>query len=348
MSKLEAKNIVKYFNHDGHKLQALAGINLSIADGEFVCLVGPSGCGKSTFLRIVAGLEIPDKGKILFDGKPIKNTDPDRIMVFQEGALFPWLKVSDNVEFGLKIAGIPKKVTSVISFHALGWLVGIVIGGLTNNEKSIFVISSIFFLIGFIISNKLPQAKIVKKIDASTKEVFLTNKFLFLSLLLRHIGAASVWTILPIMLVDILNAKFYEISFVYISNTLTAFLIMNVMAYKISLKNITKFKIGIGLTAFVFIGLSLINEWWMAIPFMALVGGTWAFIFIGGNFHLMENNPKSTATGIFSSTLSISSVIGPIFAGIFAFYFGYTTVIYFAIIVIIIAYIISLKINELN
>lgn len=241
-----------------------------------------------------------------------------------------------------------KKVTSVISFHALGWLVGIVIGGLTNNEKSIFVISSIFFLIGFIISNKLPQAKIVKKIDASTKEVFLTNKFLFLSLLLRHIGAASVWTILPIMLVDILNAKFYEISFVYISNTLTAFLIMNVMAYKISLKNITKFKIGIGLTAFVFIGLSLINEWWMAIPFMALVGGTWAFIFIGGNFHLMENNPKSTATGIFSSTLSISSVIGPIFAGIFAFYFGYTTVIYFAIIVIIIAYIISLKINELN
>lgn len=119
MSKLEAKNIVKYFNHDGHKLQALAGINLSIADGEFVCLVGPSGCGKSTFLRIVAGLEIPDKGKILFDGKPIKNTDPDRIMVFQEGALFPWLKVSDNVEFGLKIAGIPKNERSEISSRYL-------------------------------------------------------------------------------------------------------------------------------------------------------------------------------------------------------------------------------------
>jgi len=115
MSKLEAKNIVKYFNHDGHKLKALDGINLNVSDGEFVCLVGPSGCGKSTFLRIVAGLEIPDNGEILFDGKHIENTDPDRIMVFQEGALFPWLKVSDNVEFGLKMAGIPKNERTEIS-----------------------------------------------------------------------------------------------------------------------------------------------------------------------------------------------------------------------------------------
>ncbi len=115
MSKLQAINIVKSFNHDGHILKALGGINLNVEDGEFVCLVGPSGCGKSTFLKIVAGLEIPDEGEILFDGKPIKNTDPDRIMVFQEGALFPWLKVSDNVEFGLKIAGIPKNERAEIS-----------------------------------------------------------------------------------------------------------------------------------------------------------------------------------------------------------------------------------------
>ncbi|EIJ66629.1 hypothetical protein BD31_I2186, partial [Candidatus Nitrosopumilus salaria BD31] len=69
----------------------------------FVCLVGPSGCGKSTFLRIVAGLEKPDEGQILFDGRPVTETGPERIMVFQEGALFPWLKVQDNVEFGLKM-----------------------------------------------------------------------------------------------------------------------------------------------------------------------------------------------------------------------------------------------------
>lgn len=115
MTKLEAKDVVKYFKHDSHQLKALGGVNLEIQDGEFVCLVGPSGCGKSTFLRIVAGLETPDEGQILFDGKPVTTTGPERIMVFQEGALFPWLKVQDNVEFGLKMAGIPKEERAQIS-----------------------------------------------------------------------------------------------------------------------------------------------------------------------------------------------------------------------------------------
>ncbi len=115
MTKLEAKNIVKYFVHDSHKLKALGGVNLKVEAGDFVCLVGPSGCGKSTFLRIVAGLETPDEGQILFDGHPVSETSPERIMVFQEGALFPWLKVQDNVEFGLKMAGIPQEERTEIS-----------------------------------------------------------------------------------------------------------------------------------------------------------------------------------------------------------------------------------------
>ncbi|MDF2422031.1 MAG: ABC transporter ATP-binding protein [Nitrosopumilus sp.] len=115
MTKLEAKNIVKYFSHDSHKLKALGGVNLKVEAGDFVCLVGPSGCGKSTFLRIVAGLEKPDEGQILFDGRNVTETGPERIMVFQEGALFPWLKVQDNVEFGLKMAGIPKEERAKIS-----------------------------------------------------------------------------------------------------------------------------------------------------------------------------------------------------------------------------------------
>ncbi|HET6516979.1 MAG TPA: ABC transporter ATP-binding protein [Nitrosopumilaceae archaeon] len=115
MVKLEAKNIVKYFQHDDYKLKALDGVNLKVDAGDFVCLVGPSGCGKSTFLRIAAGLETPDKGEILFDGKSVTETGPERILVFQEGALFPWLKVSDNVEFGLKMAGVPKNEREQIS-----------------------------------------------------------------------------------------------------------------------------------------------------------------------------------------------------------------------------------------
>jgi len=119
MTKLEAKNIVKYFSHDSHKLTALGGVNLKVEAGDFVCLVGPSGCGKSTFLRIVAGLEQPDEGQILFDGRNVTETGPERIMVFQEGALFPWLKVQDNVEFGLKMAGIPKEERAKISHRYL-------------------------------------------------------------------------------------------------------------------------------------------------------------------------------------------------------------------------------------
>lgn len=115
MTKLEAKNIVKYFSHDSHQLKALGGVDLQVEAGDFVCLVGPSGCGKSTFLRIIAGLETPDEGQILFDGRPVNETGPERIMVFQEGALFPWLKVQDNVEFGLKMAGIPKDERAKIS-----------------------------------------------------------------------------------------------------------------------------------------------------------------------------------------------------------------------------------------
>lgn len=115
MTKLEARNIVKRFDHNGNTVLALDGIDLKVEEGDFVCIVGPSGCGKSTFLNIVAGLEKPDSGEILLNGKKITTPGPDRTMVFQEGALFPWLKVVDNVEFGLKMAGIPKDERAQIS-----------------------------------------------------------------------------------------------------------------------------------------------------------------------------------------------------------------------------------------
>lgn len=239
------------------------------------------------------------------------------------------------------------KVASVISFHALGWLAGIVAAGIANDEKLIFLISAGFFLVGFVVSTKLPNIVSQKILEpGTTKKIISKNKFLFLSLLLRHVGAASVWTILPLLLMERLGAQLYEISIVYVANTVTAFVIMNLMATKIKISNVTKFKIGIGLTVFVFVGLSQITEWWMAMPFMSLVGATWAFLFIGGNFHLMEHNPKSTATGLFSSTLSISTVIGPVIAGTIAFYFEYVTVMYFAIIIIISGFLISLKIKS--
>ncbi|MDI1495905.1 MAG: nitrate ABC transporter ATP-binding protein [Cenarchaeum symbiont of Oopsacas minuta] len=122
MPEIEARDVVKYFAHQKHTLCAINGISLSASAGEFVCIVGPSGCGKSTFLRILAGLEKPDSGEIFINGKPVHDTGPGRIMVFQEGALFPWLKVKDNVEFGLKVSGIPSKERSQISSRYLSMM----------------------------------------------------------------------------------------------------------------------------------------------------------------------------------------------------------------------------------
>jgi NitT/TauT family transport system ATP-binding protein len=74
-----------------------------VHEGEFVCLVGPSGCGKSTLLNIIAGLDSPDSGTVLADGQPVTGPGRERMMMFQEPALFPWLDVMDNVLFGLKL-----------------------------------------------------------------------------------------------------------------------------------------------------------------------------------------------------------------------------------------------------
>ncbi|MEM0118001.1 MAG: ABC transporter ATP-binding protein [Conexivisphaerales archaeon] len=88
---------------------ALRNIDVTINDEEFVCILGPSGCGKSTLLNIVAGFIRPTKGKVYLDGKEIVKPGPDRAMVFQEHALFPWLTVQGNVEFGLEMQGKPKE-----------------------------------------------------------------------------------------------------------------------------------------------------------------------------------------------------------------------------------------------
>jgi NitT/TauT family transport system ATP-binding protein len=102
---LELRGIGRRFRTKRHDTTALANISLNVERGEFVCIVGPSGCGKSTLLNIVAGLDHADGGVALFNGRPITQPSADRVVVFQEPALFPWLNVRANVELGLKMAG---------------------------------------------------------------------------------------------------------------------------------------------------------------------------------------------------------------------------------------------------
>ena len=107
--KISVRDISKRYAHGKEQLTALQSINLDVKRGEFLCIVGPSGCGKSTLLHIIAGLDRPSDGEILIDGRPAKGPGADRILIFQELGLFPWLNVRHNVEFGLRMKGMSSR-----------------------------------------------------------------------------------------------------------------------------------------------------------------------------------------------------------------------------------------------
>ena len=100
--KLRLSGVTKAFQAEDQVVEALAPIDLEIAEGEYVVLFGPSGCGKSTLLNLIAGFDTPDAGEITLNGKPVTGPGSERLMMFQEHALFPWLKVIDNVTYGLR------------------------------------------------------------------------------------------------------------------------------------------------------------------------------------------------------------------------------------------------------
>ena len=107
-SHISIQGVHKVFQSGGQDVYALKAIDLDITRGEFVCLLGPSGCGKSTLLNAVAGFSLPSSGAITVEGSTITEPGPDRGMVFQEYALFPWMTVEQNIAFGLQIKKVAK------------------------------------------------------------------------------------------------------------------------------------------------------------------------------------------------------------------------------------------------
>ncbi|GAN33823.1 MAG: ABC transporter ATP-binding protein [Candidatus Brocadia sp. AMX2] len=118
-SDLCIRHVSKSFQSKNGSVYVLEDINLEIKQGEFVCLVGPSGCGKTTLMNIVAGLEKADSGEVWANGRRVNCAGPDRVVIFQEAALFPWLNVVKNVEFGLKLKGINGKERRNIALEYL-------------------------------------------------------------------------------------------------------------------------------------------------------------------------------------------------------------------------------------
>ena len=101
------ENVRKEYNGKNGPVIALNGVSMDIKENEFICVVGPSGCGKSTMLNMLAGLFAPTSGRVLFKGEEVTGTSVERGVVFQQYALFPWLTVRKNIEFGLKLKKIP-------------------------------------------------------------------------------------------------------------------------------------------------------------------------------------------------------------------------------------------------
>ncbi len=117
--QISIQNLGKTYRTDDSETVAIEDFNLDIRKGELISIVGPSGCGKTTLLRMIAGLLEPTSGVILIDGQECIGTGPDRGMVFQDYALFPWRSVRKNIEFGLEIAGVSKEERKVKSDELL-------------------------------------------------------------------------------------------------------------------------------------------------------------------------------------------------------------------------------------
>ena len=108
MSSIQFSNIARTFIRDGKSVAIIDDFNLEVRDKEFVAIVGPSGCGKTTCMRMAAGLDFPSGGSLLVSGKPVTQPGPDRAVVFQQFALFPWKTVYDNIDFGLRAKHWPE------------------------------------------------------------------------------------------------------------------------------------------------------------------------------------------------------------------------------------------------
>ncbi len=118
-TRLRLERVSRSFDNPGGTIHALEHINLNVHDGEFLCIVGPSGCGKSTLLNLMAGLDQPSTGEVCIDGRQVEGPSTDRILIFQELGLFPWLTVRGNVEFGMRMKGVPTEQRRARARHYL-------------------------------------------------------------------------------------------------------------------------------------------------------------------------------------------------------------------------------------
>src|SRR5437763_15446904 len=117
---IKASNLARSFRRaDGQTVDALSAVSFAVPSGQFVCLIGPSGCGKTTLLQIIAGLLLPSSGTLAVGGKDVTGPSAERGMVFQKDSVFPWMRVIDNVQYGLACRGVAAGERRAIAEHYL-------------------------------------------------------------------------------------------------------------------------------------------------------------------------------------------------------------------------------------
>ena len=137
MSELRIENVSMRFDlPNGTHVQALADVSMTIREGEIMSVLGPSGCGKTTLLNIVAGFLAPTEGRVVLGDHVVRGPAPERGMVFQKGALFEWMSVRENVDFGPRMKGMPKAERDAISDHLLE-----VVGLADFKDKAVYELS---------------------------------------------------------------------------------------------------------------------------------------------------------------------------------------------------------------
>ena len=120
MSTIHFNHVGKQFQRDGKALAIIQDFDITVQDQEFVAVVGPSGCGKTTCMRMAAGLEFPSSGSVSVSGRVVTQPGPERAVVFQQFALFPWKSVYDNIDFGLRAKNLPRDKRDEIITHYIG------------------------------------------------------------------------------------------------------------------------------------------------------------------------------------------------------------------------------------
>lgn len=137
MSGLSIQNISMRFDlPGGRSVQALQDVSIELAQGELLSVLGPSGCGKTTLLNILAGFLAPTEGKVLLDGEEVRGPGPERGMVFQQGALFEWMNVRRNVDFGPRMKSMPRAERDRVTDHLLD-----IVGLQDFKEKAVYELS---------------------------------------------------------------------------------------------------------------------------------------------------------------------------------------------------------------